>query len=335
MQPAYQEFLTLMKAGAFTEASMLAERESIAANDRSEFWLTQLSIALRKAGKPAQALEVAGRACALAPRSGWALVARAEALFAKGNTAAALCDFEEASADSRAAQKALWGMLRCLTQMKAWARVLEILARGELPARAAYPWRVKALAGLKRLEEADAECAAWLTESPDDPQALWQSTELRVAREGLEPVRLRMGRLAKIPGKPPIYGEIYASLCARAGGMESAAEEYGKLSKRENSPSIMRKQAFALAKSGEEVRAVPLMEELLRIDPRDMYIHSAYVPACQRMGDAGRAWKFYHELIALHPEEKGLFGRLKRVQKILEKNEGARVIEISEDKREP
>jgi pentatricopeptide repeat protein len=61
------------------------------------------------------------------------------------------------------------------------------------------------------------------------------------------------------------------------------------------------------------------MEELLRLAPDDMYLHSAYVPACTRLGDVDRAWKFYHELQSLHPESKGIYGRLKRVQKILEK----------------
>jgi tetratricopeptide (TPR) repeat protein len=318
MQPAYQEFLALMKRGAFAEASALAERQSIVANDKSEFWLTQQSSALRKAGRFGAALEAAERACALAPQNGWALVARGEAQLAKGNAAGAFLDFEQARTDGRARRKACWGMVRSLIHAKAWERALGLLSLGELDERTARPWRVKALIGLQRFDEAAAACGAWLAETPDDPQALWQSTELQVAREGIEPVRLRMGRLAKIPGKPPVYGEIYASLCARGGSMAGAAEEYGKLTKRENSPSILRKQAFALAKSGEEARGVALMEELLRLDPKDMYIHSAYVPACQRLGNLERAWKFYHDLIALHPEEKGLYGRCKRVQKLLE-----------------
>jgi hypothetical protein len=36
---------------------------------------------------------------------------------------------------------------------------------------------------------------------------------------------------------------------------------------------IQRKQAFALAKSGKEVNAIPIMEELMKLDPKTFYLH--------------------------------------------------------------
>jgi tetratricopeptide (TPR) repeat protein len=320
---SYREFSALMKQRAFADAVSLAERQSVAAGDKSEFWLTQLSGALRESGKFREAIDAADKACRIAPGSAWPMLARAEALLKREEYDAAAADFEAAQSDERAALRARKGLLQCLGQAKSWESILSLLAQWELPKGMTHSWRVKALMELGRTDEADAECREWLAECPDDPQALWKSVELQIAREGVEPVLLRMGRLAKIPGKPTVYGEIYASLCTRSGSLEGAAEQYEKLVKRESSPSLLRKQAFALAKSGREDRAVPLMEELLRLSPDDMYINAAYIPACKRLGDMGRAWTFYHELISLHPDRKTIYGRLKRVSKMLETVPGA------------
>jgi tetratricopeptide (TPR) repeat protein len=317
----YREFAALMKRRAFTGAVSFAERLVVSSSGRNGFWLTQLSIALRESGRFKESFAAADKACAIEPGNPWPVLARAEASLKQGDCAGALSDFEAVRDDGRTGARARRGMLQCLAHEKAWDRVLDCLAQWELPARERHSWRVKALMGLGRMDEAAVECDRWLAQCPDDPQALWKSVDLQVGRDGLEAVRERMARLAKIPGESPVYGEIYASLCKRSGSMQGAAAQYEKLVQRASSPAILRKQAFALAKTGEEARAAPLMEELLRLSPDDLYLHSAYVPACRRLGDIGRAWKFYHELIALHPDRKPLLGRLKRLQKMMEQDE--------------
>ncbi|MBN2189026.1 MAG: tetratricopeptide repeat protein, partial [Chitinispirillaceae bacterium] len=307
MNAAYRDFSALMKKRAFREAADCAARQTIATGERSDFWYTQLSSALREAGRIDEALEAANKACTLAPRNAWALQARAKALLKKGDVEEALVCFQEAAGDARAAASAHRGVLACLTQMKSWDRVLSYLAQAGLPDTDSYLWRVKALAGLGRSDEAERACDEWLAEKPDHEAALWKKTELRVAAEGVEPVRQRFSRLARIPGKPAVYAEIHAWLCRQSGNLSGAVEQYEKLSRGIGDPSILRKQAFALAKSGREDRAIPIMEELLRLAPDDMYLHSAYIPACSRRGDLDRAWKFYHELLSLHPEYKGLY----------------------------
>lgn len=312
---SYREFSALMGRDRFAEATMFAERQSVAAGEKDGFWLTQLSLALRESGRFREAFEAADRACALSPGGTWPLLARAEALLKQGAYDAALADFQAAQSDDRTVLRARKGQLKCLAQAKSWDRMLSLLAQWELPLGEVHYWRVKALMGQGLLKEAESECREWLNKSPDSPKALWKSVELQMATDGIEPVRVKMGRLAKIPGKPAIYGEIYASLCKRTGNMEDAAGQYEKLLKMKNSPALLRKQAFALAKTGQENLAVPLMEELLRVSPADMYLNAAYLPACKRLGDIGRALTFYNELIASHPEYPTLFGCLKRVQK--------------------
>ncbi|MBN2035595.1 MAG: tetratricopeptide repeat protein [Chitinispirillaceae bacterium] len=319
MENAYREFSAIMKRRAFKEAVEFASRRSLEKGGSDGFWLTQYSLALREAGRIDEAVGAADKACAVAPRNAWALIARAEALLKKGDVDGAVDSFNEAMSDARAGTRARKGILVCLARKDHWERILSFLAQNDLPPNDSFSWRVKALMGLGRNDEAEKACDEQLASDPDHPAALWKKCELRVAAEGVEPVRQRFSRLARIPGKPPVYAEIYAWLCKRSGNLSGAVEQYERLSRSGGNPSVLRKQAFALAKSGHEGRAVGLMEELLRLAPDDRYLHAAYLPACTRLGDLERAWKFYHELQALHPEQKGLYGRLKRVQKAIEK----------------
>lgn len=314
----YNQFLSLIKSGAFAEAVALAEKQSVLAGDKNEFWLTQLSFAYTRAGKKREAIESAEKALIIAPKNRYALLARADALMAAAEYAKALQSYEESLDNERTVVRARRGVLSCLVNLKNWTRLLELTSQWEIDQELANSFRVKTLNGLGRSDEAMELCRNWLRIRPDQPQALWELTNLEVKKEGLEAVRSRMGRLARIPGKPPVYAEIYASLSRKAGSNETAVEQYTKLAHQQGNPRILRQQAFALAKSGRELEALPIMEELLRLDPRDMYIHTSYTAACQRVDKLEHAWKFYHELLALHPDEKTLLGRLRKLQKRLE-----------------
>ena len=59
------------------------------------------------------------------------------------------------------------------------------------------------------------------------------------------------------------------------------------------------------------------MEELLKDNPKDVYLHSSYMASCERTGQLHRALGFYEELIAGNPEEKSLYGRIRKIRKKL------------------
>jgi len=317
--PSYTKFRELLDQKSFREAASLAERNSLLAGEDSSFWLTQRAVALNLAGRCDEALKAADEALRKKPGNPYALLARAEACLGSGRPEDALACYEEAlrTSEARVLARARRGVLQSLSALKHWPRVLGSLGEWNLPAPQALPWRVKALAGLGRREESLEACAELLRAVPDNRQALWEMTELEISRDGLEAVRLRFARLARIPSRPSVYREIYASLCRRAGKVEEALGQYEKLSAVGPDVRIQKKQIYALAKAGREQEALPLMEEQLRLSPADFYMHTAYDGACARLGDLERKRAFYQELISRYPDEKSLYGRLRKLEKIL------------------
>ena len=96
---------------------------------------------------------------------------------------------------------------------------------------------------------------------------------------------------------------------------------YADLAQSAPESRIHRKRAFALAKSGHELEAIPIIEELLKLNPKDLYLHSAYVPACRRVRQLERALQFYEELLQLNPEENSLYGRIRKIKNLVGKND--------------
>ena len=315
--PEYNQYREQLKKGRYMEAARLAEIQYLAGSPNNPFWLTRQAAALSRANKYEQALGVAQQALALQPANPYGLLAVAEALSGLQRMEEAFLYYEAIAKDPKLYLFAYNGMLHCLCVNKQWERILQLLSLWEMPSDSGWPYRVKALAGLDRLDEAIDACRQWLSLSPDNPQALWELTELEIRQEGLETVLQRMGRIAKIGSRPPVYKEIYASLCRRAGQPELALEQYEKLTQTDADPRLQRKQAFVLAKSGRETEAIPMLEELLKLDPNNFFLHSAYVPACKRAELLGRALQFYEELLEMHPDEKPIYGRIKHIKKIL------------------
>jgi tetratricopeptide (TPR) repeat protein len=206
--------------------------------------------------------------------------------------------------------------MECLLELKRWNRILDNLQQWGMPPENSYRWRVKALTGLKRWDEAMAVCRLWLQANPDHPPALWALTELEIQREGIDPVLARMAKLAKIPRRPPVYKEIYASLCRRAGKPELAVEQYAKLTRGAANLNILRKQAFALSASGKKSEAIAMLEEFLKLDPKDFYAHSSYVANCRKTGQLERAAQFYANLVEQYPDEKPLYGRIRKIDSL-------------------
>ena len=319
MPKEYDQYRELLSQRLFGEAARFAEQAHLEGNPQNPFWLTRQAAALTRAGEYGDALTVSKQALALAPANPYAVLCMAEALCGMGRYKEALEYYEPIATDvnEKVATVARKGMLECLAELRIWDRVLEQIGIWDMSPDKVYRWRVKALEGLNRSDEAIDICHQWLKGNPDYPQALWALTELEIRRDGFDAVLTRMGRLARIPSRPSVYKEIYASLCKRAGKPELALKQYEKMVHTTSDPNIHRKKAFALAKSGREPEAIALMEELLKLNPKDYYIHSAYIPACKRVEQLDRAMEFYQRLLESNPEEKSIYGRLRKLKVLM------------------
>lgn len=313
--PEYQEYRKLLDRGAFQGAADLAERQYLKGNPKKPFWLTRQASALARAGQYDASLAVARQALELKPSDAYALIAVAEALAGLKHFEEARPFYEEILDHPKLAPFARRGILACLAPGKNWLRMLQLLAAWNMPELYDLPWRIQALTGENRIDEAFDACRRWLTLKPDHPKALWALTDLEIRRDGLDAVLKRMGKMAKIASRPPVYKQIYASLCRKAGKPEIALQQYDKLSGIGTSREIQRQQAFTLAKSGKEAEALPLIEELLKLDPGDTYLNSAYAGACGRIKVLDRALVFYEKLLELHPLENTIYGRIKAIRK--------------------
>ena len=317
MSPKYDEYRALFKEGRYIEAAGFAETAYLEENRNNPFWLTRQASALIRARKYKESLEVAEQALSLKPSNPYSMLAVADALCGLKRTDEALRYYEEIVQDPKLSFSAQKGILSCLEAQKEWDKMLRRMGQWEMPKNSVFAWKVKALAGQKRWDEAIEICGQWLAVQPDLPHALWALTNLEIQRDGLESVLKKMGRLAKIPSRPPVYKEIYASLCKKAGNPELALKEYEKLTRTGSDIWNQRQQAFALKKSGKLSEAIPMMEELLKLDPKDYFIHTSYVSACKKSRQIERVLKFYEELVELNPEETKLYGRIKNIKNIL------------------
>lgn len=309
----YLEYKKLISNKEYLKALLLAEEEHLRVSDGKVFWLVQQANALIKLKRISEAVAIAESALNVAPQNAWTLLTLAEAYRVNGDFARALELYEEVYLSLGSEPAAKFGLLRCLVDKKDWERLLEKLSQIELDEKEVLEYQLKAYSGLK--DEAKVLlCVNRLLEiCSEHRQALWEKTKIDIKREGMEGVLSKLARLVKIPSCALVYHELYAWVCKESGEMDKAISEYQRLVP--STSSALRQQAFALAKSGREQEAVPIMESLLSDNPSDVYVHSSYVAACTRISLQERAISFYSELLQKNPQQKNLYGCISRLRK--------------------
>lgn len=320
MTKEYEEYRKLIAHKKYQAAFSLAENEYLKKPDTNEFWLTQQTNALLYMKKYDQALKIAKQALQINIKNPYALLSAADALLGLSNFIEALEYYLELVTFNRLQRRARKGVLECLVKLNRWQDILKYLGNWAMNEEESINYHIKALCGLNQVDEAIAACKRWLQIKPHNRQALWQLTELELKKDGIETTIKKFSRMAKMNSLPPIYKEIYASLCRRLGCEDKAKEVYKKIDDAGSTFGIQKKHAFTLAKTGEEDKAIQIFEELLRIAPQDNYMHASYTAACKRTGQLERAINYYNKLLLIFPDQKSLFGRIKRLTNTLLEN---------------
>ena len=209
----YDKFKSYLRSRNYNAAFETAEREALKNPAQKIFWMNQQAIALSNAGNTKEALEILKKALTIDPQSPWTLLLYSDARLKSGDISEALSGYEELVGNEKLARRAQKGALECLIRLGEWNKTLDYISQWNLPSEESYKFQIQAFTGLKRTDEAFSLCNQWLQLSPDNKSALWLLVMLEISRDGLETVRLKYERLAKIPSKPPVYGEIHAYLC--------------------------------------------------------------------------------------------------------------------------
>lgn len=318
MSSEYEEFKKLIARKQFRQAAVYAEEQYF--HDKNIFWITQQAYAYIRAEQYERAFESAKEVLTLEPGNTYALLSAADALRGLKRFDEALWYYKEASGREKVRSRVSKGICECLLQMKEWQKLLDFLSLQPDPEDVYVLYRIKALKATGKSEQAINLCRDTLSRLQHDRSILWELTELEIEQDGIDRVIEQMGRFARIPTFPPIYKEIYASLCRRAGKNDLALKTYDKMDSGVQDVRIQRKKAFTLAKTHHEQEALPLFEELLKLNPKDIYLHSSYGAACTRIGEIERGINFYYTLLHLYPEEKGIYGYINRLKKKLGKS---------------
>ena len=312
MTEEFSRFQELLKSGNLTAALKVVEQQLLEKTD--PFWLTQQARVLVKQRKYKPALQVAQKSLSIKAADPYTILTLGDALFGLNRYTDALEYYKETISFSKLRALGHRKVLDCLVQLKNWQELLRYNTRVEIDAVDFYPYQVKALGNLERTAEAIQVCNTWLNLQPHQPRALRELMELQIKQDGLEAVLQHMERMAQIPSLPAIYKELYAALCARAGDHAKARNQLAELKKSSTDPWVERRNAFAMAKNGQERDAIPLLEEFLRSEPEDKYLHASYAAACRRVGELSRALEFYEQLLSANPEAKSLYGRIKGIK---------------------
>ena len=170
---AYDQYRKLFDQGSYLEAAHFAELEYLNGDPNNSFWLTRQAAALSRSGDYEEAFGKAKQALSLQPQNPYAVLAVADALSGLGKIKEALSYYEEIAADAKVSAPARKSIFDGLTLLKDWDRILQLLGQWEMPPDKSFRWRVNALTGQNRLDEAIEICHQWLRKSPGNPQGLW------------------------------------------------------------------------------------------------------------------------------------------------------------------
>lgn len=321
MQDAVKGALEAKRSGNYQKAIALFE-EAIESQGSTPFLLSNLGHSFLLAGNLASARNALEEAIARDPRSSFARTFLAGVAEKEGRVKEQIELLSEAVSiapnDALGRVSLAWALVKSKKAKQAVEQAEWLIANA-----GSNPKSLKAAsAAFKsagRLNDAKQALKKLIAACPNDGFAIKQLIEMGDGKDE--------GKLKEIDNllKLPANKENRELLFSRVKFLEAAGDVDGAVSaaceiaaKFTDDVKIKTALAYLLVRAKRYDKAVPLLGELLALNPKDFYLHNALFRVCKENGRLEDVYSLYTELIRTHPSEKTLFGRRRRVQQMLE-----------------
>ena len=156
--------------------------------------------------------------------------------------------------------------------------------------------------------------------SPDDPFVQKEILRLRSRTRPDDHVLKELQRVIAMDSKKDdaqMHG-LLAQKLKGAGQVREAAAEYGTASKlAPDNLFFVKQQGFCLYELERYQEALRYLSEVFRKDPTDHFVRSALGKSFEALGDLKGLLDLYEETFRLHPAQKSLLGKMKKIRKQL------------------
>jgi tetratricopeptide (TPR) repeat protein len=112
---------------------------------------------------------------------------------------------------------------------------------------------------------------------------------------------------------------LLAETLKEAGQVREAAAEYGAAADLDpNNPYFIKQQAFCLYRLNQYDEAIRLLSEAFKKDPSDFYVSVTLEKCFKAQGNLKGLLQLFEETLHLHPGERSLYGKIRKLRKRLD-----------------
>lgn len=320
MDERIREAIRLRRAQRPREALALLE-EILAQTSPSSLLLNNVGLCRVSLGEVEAAREAYAEALRLEPDNVYSYGYMAEAQRRLGRWKEAAELYEEAMVRSPGDAYCLCQAAQCYQKLGKQERALELvrLALEQSPkAERVLTGAGNVLRAAGCNEEALKCYRQALEVNPESRFALRQVIAMGRQSKGDEHLAKEIESLRRIPtrAKNPYLYELLGDIRSAQGEVREAVAEYEAAFERDRSNVyLLKRLAFALAKTEKIDRAYELFKEALMKSPADFYLNQSFLSAAKKLHQEEDAHEFYQRLLRRYPNERRIYGRLRKLAK--------------------
>ncbi len=174
-------------------------------------------------------------------------------------------------------------------------------------------------------EDASSLYEDYLQKKDDDDFAYKQKLKLKLKDKSPDEAIKELRQLLRLSSKKD-KAELYTLLAEKLeenDEYQEAVQEYKKaLELNPGDEYILKNLGFSLVKMEKRKESLKYLKQACRQDPSDYYVCSSLEASFKRLNRHQEGIEFFKEVIKENPGYKKLWGRIKKLQKGLEDNEG-------------